>query len=81
MIYKRVSDLPVEIAQSLPTGADYIYLREYRLAWDNIAEDTDELRRHETAHRVAWSAVRRKYELDDKGKWYKSEIKGWLFDR
>lgn len=57
----------------MPSHAQEIYLEAYNSAWDQY-DDPEERRgdssREETAHRVAWSAVKKKYEKDEEsGKW------------
>lgn len=73
MPYKRTSDLPDSVRDNLPAHAQDIYLAAFNSAWDQY--DTAEERRgdasrEETAHRVAWAAVKQKYEKDDtSGDW------------
>lgn len=58
----------------LPKKAQEIYREAYNSAWDEY-KDPDKRRdddsREETAHKVAWSAVKKKYEKSDNGKWKK----------
>jgi cation transport regulator len=72
MPYERRSDLPEQVRGSLPAHAQDIYLAAYNSAWDQYA-DPDERRgdasREETAHKVAWVAVKQEYEKDDSGDW------------
>jgi cation transport regulator len=72
MPYERRSDLPEQVRGSLPAHAQDIYLAAYNSAWDQYA-DPDERRgdasREETAHKVAWAAVKQEYEKDDSGDW------------
>jgi cation transport regulator len=54
-----------------------IYMKAYNNAWDQY-KDPDERRgddtREETAHKVAWAAVKNEYEKDDKsGRWKKKQ--------
>jgi cation transport regulator len=75
MPYKNLSDLPESVRDNLPTHAQEIYLESYNSAWEQY--DTPEERRgddtrEETSHKVAWGAVKRVYEKDEKsGKWRK----------
>jgi cation transport regulator len=64
-MYKDINDLPDSVKNNLPKHAQEIYLKAYNHAWDQYAHP--ELRwggasREETAHRVAWAAVKREYE-------------------
>ena len=73
MPYKTDSDLPESVRDALPKHAQDIYRSAYTSAWDEYAAPS-KLRggesRDEAAHKVAWAAVKDKYEKDDKtGKW------------
>lgn len=72
MPYDKVSDLPDSVKNNLPKHAQEIYKEAYNSAWDQY-DDPEERRgdasREETAHRVAWSAVKKKYEKGDDGQW------------
>lgn len=65
MPYDKLSDLPDSVKDNLPKHAQEIYQAAYNSAWDEYA-DPEERRgdasREETAHRVAWAAVKNKYE-------------------
>ena len=73
MPYKSTVDLPESVKNVLPSHAQEIYLEAYNSAWeeyDQPEERRGDSSREETAHRVAWAAVKNKYEKDDKsGKW------------
>ena len=73
MPYKSISDLPENVRNVLPKHAQEIYLEAYNSAWehyDQPEERRDNRTREETAHRVAWSAVKQKYEKNaSTGKW------------
>jgi len=75
MSYKNVSDLPEQVKGNLPKHAQEIYMEAYNSAWDQYA-DSDKRRgeasREETAHKVAWSAVKKQYEKKD-DKWVKKK--------
>lgn len=73
MPYDRLSDLPDQVTNVLPKHGQEIYRAAYNHAWDEY-QDPDDRRgdasREETAHKVAWSAVKNEYEK--KGdKWYR----------
>ena len=66
MPYDSPSDLPDSVRDNLPEHAQEIYQSAYNDAWDEYA-DPDDRRgpddsREETAHKVAWGAVKRQYE-------------------
>jgi cation transport regulator len=65
MPYQRISDLPESVSDNLPKHAQEIYLAAYNSAWEQYDEPEErrgEATREETAHRVAWAAVKKKYE-------------------
>lgn len=72
MPYRTNRDLPEQVRDSLPDPAQTIYRKAFNSAWDQYASpekrrgDAD---REETAHRIAWSAVKKVYEKNDKGTW------------
>lgn len=72
MPYNKTSELPDSVKNALPSHAQDIYKEAFNNAYDEY-EDPDERRddasREEVAHRVAWSAVKSKYEKGDDGKW------------
>jgi cation transport regulator len=77
MPYKTVSELPDRVKDNIPRHAQEIYMKAYNNAWDQY-KDPDERRgddtREETAHKVAWAAVKNEYEKDDKsGRWKKKQ--------
>ena len=64
MPYKQRTDLPDSVKDNLPKHAQEIYQAAYNSAWDEYNHD------EERAHRVAWAAVKSKYEKDEKtGEW------------
>jgi cation transport regulator len=64
MPYDRLSDLPDSVRDHLPKHAQEIYRAAYNSAWDEYNHD------EERAHRVAWAAVKNRYEKDeDTGDW------------
>ncbi|MFW6063400.1 MAG: putative cation transport regulator ChaB [Chloroflexota bacterium] len=76
MPYDKLSELPDSVRDNLPKHAQEIYKEAYNSAWDQY-EDPEERRgdasREETAHRVAWSAVKNEYEKGDDGKWRRKD--------
>lgn len=74
MPYKRVSELPESVRDNIPAHAQEIYLAAFNSAWDQYDEPEERrggATREETAHRVAWAAVKKDYEKGDDGKWRK----------
>lgn len=65
MPYERKSDLPESVRDSLPEHAQEIYRSAFNSAWEDY-DDADDRRgdtsREQTAHRIAWSAVKKQYE-------------------
>ena len=65
MPYGAISELPRAVRESLPKKAQQIYRSAFNHAWIEYADARrrrDGASREETAHRVAWSAVKQKYE-------------------
>jgi cation transport regulator len=65
MPYAKNSDLPDSVKSNLPKHAQDIYREVYNSAWDQYKSPQDrrgDASREETAHKVAWSAVKEKYE-------------------
>lgn len=80
MPYPKIQDLPEAVREHLPEHAQEIYREAYNSAWeqyDKPEERRGDASRDETAHKVAWAAVKKKFEKDEKtGKWRKkSEAK------
>lgn len=73
MPYDRISDLPDSVRDNVPKHAQEIYKEAFNSAWDEY-EDAGERRgdasREETAHKVAWAAVKEKYRKGDDDKWH-----------
>jgi len=70
MPYRSNEDLPDGVKNNLPQHAQTIYREAFNHAWDEY-EDPSKRRKggsqEETAHRVAWAAVKEAYEkLGDK---------------
>ena len=71
MPYKTVASLPENVRNHLPRHAQEIYLAAYNNAWEEYREAEDRRgtsSREEVAHKVAWAAVKRKYQKQ-LGKW------------
>jgi cation transport regulator len=63
MPYASVEDLPESIQKHLPMHAQEIYRGAFNSAWSNYA-DQSPIHREQTAHRVAWAAVKRRYRKE-----------------
>jgi len=64
MPYDKTSELPGSVRENLPEGAQAIYLKAFNSPWDDYAGQDDG---EATAHKIAWSAVKRRYEKQDDG--------------
>lgn len=76
MPYQSIDQLPDGVQDNLPKHAQEIYKEAFNSAWEQYAdpeERRDDASREETAHRVAWSAVKRSYEKGDDDKWHRKE--------
>lgn len=73
MPYDSRSDLPESVRNVLPPHAQSIYKEAFNSAWEQYAKAEDrrgDASREETAHAVAWSAVKEKYAKGDDDKWH-----------
>ncbi|MFT7879791.1 MAG: ChaB family protein [Sulfurimonas sp.] len=71
MPYDTLGDLPDSVRGNLPKHAQEIYKEAFNSAWDEYAKAEDrygDASREETAHKVAWAAVKHSYEKRD-GEW------------
>jgi cation transport regulator len=68
MPYSTIEELPSTVRFNLPKHAQEIYKSAFNHAWDEY-KDTKKRRtketREEVSHKVAWAAVKRKYEKSD----------------
>lgn len=67
MPYNSRDDLPGQVTDHLPAHAQDIYKEAYNSAWEQYSDRED---REATAHQVAWSAVKEKYEKGEDGDWH-----------
>lgn len=58
MPYKRITDLPDSVQDNLPKDAQDIYKEAFNNAWEEYSNRKD---RESVAHKVAWTAVKKKY--------------------
>jgi cation transport regulator len=59
--YERNADLPAAVRKRLPSEAQTIYRKAFNSAWNQYRERKmrrGDASREETAHRVAWAAVK-----------------------
>lgn len=63
MPYEKVQDLPDSVRDNLPKHGQEIYRAAFNNAWEEYDQD------EERAHRVAWAAVKHKYEKNEHGNW------------
>jgi len=65
MPYNDISDLPESVQDALPEKAQEIFLAAFNNAWeqyDSADKRKGDSSREEAAFKVAWSAVKKKYE-------------------
>jgi cation transport regulator len=65
MPYARNADLPRSVRDSLPTEAQTIYRKAFNSAWvgyESRGKRRGGASREETAHRVAWAAVKNSFQ-------------------
>ena len=75
MPYNSLDELPDSVRDNLPNHAQEIYMKAFNNAWDEYADPEDrrgDASREETAHKVAWAAVKNVYKKDEEsGEWKK----------
>jgi cation transport regulator len=73
MTYRTNQELPDSVRNVLPEHAQDIYRAAFNSAWEQYDSPKERYAgqdREETAHRVAWAAVKQQYEKDDDlGRW------------
>lgn len=73
MPYNNKTDLPDSVRNVLPDHAQDIYKEAFNNAYDEYKDPKkrqDNIDREEVAHRVAWSAVKQKYQKGSDKKWH-----------
>ena len=76
MPYGSVAELPKSVKDNVPKHAQEIYKEAYNSAWDQYdkpSERRGDASREETAHKVAWNAIKKEYKKGDDGKWHKKK--------
>lgn len=72
MPYSKTTELPDQVKNALPSDAQDIYKEAYNSAYEQYKDPEDrrgDADREEVSHKVAWSAVKNKYEKNDNGEW------------
>lgn len=64
MPYKSNADLPTAVKNNLPEHAQTIYREAFNNAHKHYGNE-------DQAYKVAWAAVKKEYEKNDKGEWVK----------
>ena len=76
MPYDSIGDLPDSVKEHLPKHAQEIYKEAYNNAWEQYKDPSQrrgDASQEETAHRVAWAAVKKEYQKNAQtGKWERS---------
>jgi cation transport regulator len=73
--YKSINELPESVRNVLPEHALNVYKEAFNSAYDEYAKPSERhgsADREETAHKVAWAAVKKAgYEKSEGGGWLK----------
>lgn len=73
MPYSRITELPASVRDNVPKHAQEIYKEAFNSAWDQYDEPGERrggASREETAHKVAWAAVKEKYKKGADDHWH-----------
>jgi cation transport regulator len=72
MPYHSTSELADKIKNNLPEHAQKIYLEAFNHAWDEYKSPKNRRSgsQEEVSHKVAWAAVKKKYEKGSDDKWH-----------
>lgn len=73
MPFKANQDLPDSVRHVLPKHAQDIYREAFNHAWDQYkdkSERREDDSREQTAHKVAWAAVKHLYAKGDDDHWH-----------
>lgn len=68
MPYDELDELPDNVRDVLPEDAQEIYKEAFNSAWRQYKDPEDrrgDQSREETAHKIAWSAIKKEYEKTD----------------
>ncbi|MCI1749294.1 MAG: putative cation transport regulator ChaB [Acidipropionibacterium sp.] len=73
MPYDNIDELPESVQHVLPKHAQDIYQAAFNSAFDQYRSPKDrrgDESREQTAHKVAWAAVKEKYAKGDDDRWH-----------
>lgn len=73
MPYDAITELPDSVRDHVPKHGQEIYKEAFNSAWKEYADKEDrrgDASRDETAHKVAWAAVKQKYSKGDDDDWH-----------
>lgn len=76
MPYSSITELPESVQHVLPKHAQDIYKEAFNSAYDEYASSQErrgDESREEVAHKVAWSAVKKKYKKGEDEKWHPTD--------
>ncbi|MBC7764327.1 putative cation transport regulator ChaB [Microbacteriaceae bacterium] len=76
MPYVSTAELPDSVKHVLPAHAQDIYKEAFNSAYDEYAKPSErhgDDSREEVAHKVAWAAVKKKYEKRSDAKWHPTD--------
>lgn len=76
MPFKTNADLPENVQNVLPEHGQEIYKEAFNSAWEQYKDPEDRYQgrsREETAHAVAWDAVKNVYEKGEGDKWHEKK--------
>ena len=76
MPYSKKTELPASVKNVLPDHAQDIYKEAFNSAHDEYKDKDDrrdDASREEVARRVAWNAVKQKYQKGEDGKWHSKD--------
>jgi len=75
MPYRTTNRLPAPVKNNLPKRAQNIYLKAFNNAWKQYSaprKRRGSATREETAHKVAWAAVKKEYKKQ-RDKWIRKK--------
>jgi len=75
MPFEKRDDLPESVKNVLPAHAQDIYKEAFNGAfveYKDKEDRRDDASREETAHKVAWAAVKKKYDKGHDDRWHPS---------
>lgn len=72
MPYEKREELPKQVKDNLPPKAQDIFMSAFNDAWNRYKDPEErygDSSREEVSMKVAWSAVKNKYEKNESGNW------------